>query len=90
MHGHSIGWAAIRYEAVDSVLARAMKGAWVQFARRGNPNGPGLPDWPRYERKTDRHLDLGTEIVAASGLHAGALDAYDRAFAAMRSRRATR
>ena len=80
-------FARVRYEAADSGLARAIKGAWVQFARKGNPNGPGLPDWPRYEKKTDRHLEFGTEVVPASGLHARALDAYDRAFAAMRARR---
>ncbi len=31
-------------------LARLMSGAWVQFAKTGNPNVPGLPHWPAYTR----------------------------------------
>jgi para-nitrobenzyl esterase len=29
-------------------LAKQISGAWVNFARTGNPNHPGLPDWPAY------------------------------------------
>ena len=29
-------------------LSKQISGAWVAFARHGNPNGPGLPDWPAY------------------------------------------
>ena len=29
-------------------LASRMSGAWVGFARTGNPNHPGLPQWPPY------------------------------------------
>jgi para-nitrobenzyl esterase len=41
-----------RYE-----LARSMSSAWVNFARHGNPNGPGLPEWPPYDT-----LDRATMI----------------------------
>ena len=29
-------------------LAKQISGAWVSFARTGNPNHAGLPDWPAY------------------------------------------
>jgi para-nitrobenzyl esterase len=30
------------------VLSKQMSGAWVNFARTGNPNHHGLPNWPAY------------------------------------------
>ncbi len=33
----------------EVALSRAMMNAWTAFARTGDPNHPGLPDWPAYE-----------------------------------------
>jgi para-nitrobenzyl esterase len=32
----------------QSELSRQMVGYWTNFARTGNPNGAGLPTWPRF------------------------------------------
>jgi para-nitrobenzyl esterase len=34
------------------VLAEQMSGAWLAFARAGDPNAPGLPRWPAYDAAT--------------------------------------
>jgi para-nitrobenzyl esterase len=33
----------------DRKLSEQMMGYWANFAKTGNPNGPDLPKWPRYD-----------------------------------------
>ena len=36
----------------QQALADVMSEAWLAFARTGNPNHPGLPEWPAYDPAT--------------------------------------
>lgn len=42
----------------DKEVARIMNGYWVNFAKTGNPNGEGLPQWPLFNPKTNQILDV--------------------------------
>ncbi|WP_277983272.1 carboxylesterase/lipase family protein [Sphingomonas faeni] len=46
------------YSAIDNKISRQMQNYWLNFARTGNPNGPGLPNWRRAEVGTPTVLKL--------------------------------
>ena len=37
----------------DRKLSREMMDYWTNFAKTGDPNGSGLPEWPRYDKTGD-------------------------------------
>jgi para-nitrobenzyl esterase len=44
--------------AEEKEVARMMNAYWVNFAKTGNPNGKGLPNWPIYSPETNKLLEV--------------------------------
>lgn len=66
------------YDDTDRALSRTMMDTWVNFARTGNPNSPGLPDWPAYASATDINLEFSEKVHTNQGLFKKEADFIER------------
>jgi len=41
----------------------------VNFAKNGDPNGPGLPEWKKYKSGESAVMDLGDQVLSKPGLY---------------------
>ena len=53
------------FQDADRKLSATIQAYWTNFARTGNPNGPGLPDWPQHEAKARKFLRFTTTAEIA-------------------------
>jgi para-nitrobenzyl esterase len=71
--------------APDLKVADLMSSYWVNFARNGNPNGPGLPEWQAHSaRASDRAIILDAEPSTEHVPTKARLELYDKLYAQMR------
>jgi len=52
--------------AADSRVADTTNSYWANFAKAGDPNGPGLPAWPKYDAATDKIMLFTPEGTATA------------------------
>jgi para-nitrobenzyl esterase len=84
----SSGSQAGAFEEADRTLSSFVQRYWTNFARSGDPNGAGVPPWPRYDAGQRRFL----EFTRAADVVAGANQrrAFCELFAEAENRRGAR
>ena len=50
----------------DRRLAELISSYWTNFVKQGDPNGPGLPAWPRFTKQNGRALHLDDPVSAGA------------------------
>jgi para-nitrobenzyl esterase len=65
----------------DQVVAKMMNTYWANFAKTGNPNGEGLPEWPPYDIHTGEILDIQSDgsLVGKPDPRKARLDVIEKA-----------
>jgi para-nitrobenzyl esterase len=66
----------------DEALSTLMRTYWTNFAKTGDPNGPGLPRWPRFDDPTPQVLRIASgHTQAGPVVNQKGLEALDKYFA---------
>ena len=77
----NVGLVGIDWNDRDRELSDQISQYWVNFATTGDPNGAGLPTWPRYDREQEAAIEFGTDgTVAVSAVREAKLDLFDRSY----------
>jgi len=72
------------WTAQDRRLAEVLPAYWTNFAKTGDPNGPGLPVWPEFRSARGQIMVLGDRIEPQSIPGEASLRQIDRVYATVR------
>ncbi len=79
VHGAEVPYVfgTVKGGPVDTEISAAMQQYWTNFAKTGNPNGAGLPQWPRFDARARAYLEFTDNGPRASeGLRRPYCDLY--------------
>ncbi|WP_348266107.1 carboxylesterase family protein [Edaphobacter paludis] len=74
------------WTAADRTVAEEMSSYWANFAKSGNPNGPGLPHWPEFTNTDSQVLSIGDPITVGSVPNIHSLSVFDAVYTAVRGK----
>jgi para-nitrobenzyl esterase len=74
------------WTAADRKLAEEMSSYWVNFARSGDPNGPGLPPWPAFTNVQSNVQYLADPITVGGVANIYGLSVFDGVYVAVRGK----
>jgi para-nitrobenzyl esterase len=72
------------WTAADRKVAEEMSSYWVNFAKSGNPNGPGLPQWPAFTNTDSKVLYLGDPTIIGGVANINSLKVFDAVYTMVR------
>ena len=68
----------VLWDDSDRKVASMMRQYWVNFAKTGDPNGEGLPEWPRYMTSTNQTLAIEESAHVVTDLRKAKLDIFEQ------------
>jgi para-nitrobenzyl esterase len=72
------------WTAADRKLAEEISSYWVNFAKSGDPNGPGLPRWPAFSNAESKVLYLGDPVTVGGVANLDSLKTFDAVYTQVR------
>ena len=71
----------------DRAFSDLMASIWTQFAKTGNPNAEGLPEWPAFTAANEAYMELGVDTGSKTHLRMEQLAVIEKAWAERRAAR---
>ena len=75
-----------KWTAGDRKLAAEMSSYWVNFAKSGDPNGPGLPPWPAFTETGSKVQYLADPMTVAGVANINSLTVFDSVYTMVRGK----
>lgn len=75
----NVGLVGVDWNDRDRELAKQITGYWTNFAKTGDPNGPGLPQWSSHSVASPATMVFADKTQTQDGIRAAKLDLFDRA-----------
>ena len=68
------------FTAEDRQVSKLISGYWINFIHTGNPNGPGLPNWPAFNMTDEAMMRIDAAPAPMRMLPAETRDLYEARF----------